>query len=650
MGKMQPVRPNTSMKFNMSFTNFAGGLNTVTANDLLKDEECVKLVNVNLAERGSLQRRFGMGGYGKALPSGKGQGFFVFKMKNGTKVEIAAIEGKLYNVQTGAEITIAGLPYGYFQKTRPVEAVVYRDNLYIATGSDLVEFNGTTAKVVEPYVPNPLEYMYVGGNALSDKPAQNLQHRAGTTFFVDYLIPEKRVGYSGANLRFDAYVTYTHDFNVGYSFSYRLKGETNWVYTRGKDANDNSRWGPNNTTIQFNRPGIYEIRVEARQGIDISIVQSMILPNYVVSERDENIIYSNAGIRSCNKILVYLNRLWLYGDTSEPDFVYIADIDNPRYFPMYSTLRFENTKQEPLRKLIEFRNTLIAFTDTSIQGLFGDNLSEIKRRVINPKVGTKCGNSAVVVGNYLAFLSAEGIYFLKNLTFSDNQFNIEKIDTLIDNEVLKFENDACAIFHDGQYQLTFPNNRKRIRFYETYKTWVTDESIHLDFDRVYAYDGLLYGQSKFSGRLALFNTSSYQDFDHVYEMLIETKAFVFDHPYNKKKFKEMQILMGQKHATEINAYVDIDGAMVVNPDANEISVINGEIFVKKIVKPSLTINTPTIFGEWKLGTSKFGAPPTALTKIKLSGKGYRAKLKLSHNHNSSCHMLGVAFTFKMTKI
>ena len=52
MGKMQPVRPNTSMKFNMSFTNFAGGLNTVTANDLLKDEECVKLVNVNLAERG----------------------------------------------------------------------------------------------------------------------------------------------------------------------------------------------------------------------------------------------------------------------------------------------------------------------------------------------------------------------------------------------------------------------------------------------------------------------------------------------------------------------------------------------------------------------------------------------------------------------
>ena len=218
------------MKFNMSFTNFAGGLNTVTANDLLKDEECVKLVNVNLAERGSLRRRFGMGGYGKALPSGKGQGFFVFKMKNGTKVEIAAIEGKLYNVQTGAEITIAGLPYGYFQKTRPVEAVVYRDNLYIATGSDLVEFNGTTAKVVEPYVPNPLEYMYVGEMLflISPRKTCNIEREQ---LFVDYLIPEKRVGYSGANLRFDAYVTYTHDFNVGYSFSYRLKGETNWVHS-----------------------------------------------------------------------------------------------------------------------------------------------------------------------------------------------------------------------------------------------------------------------------------------------------------------------------------------------------------------------------------------------------------------------------------
>ena len=59
-------------------------------------------------------------------------------------------------------------------------------------------------------------------------------------------------------------------------------------------------------------------------------------------------------------------------------------------------------------------------------------------------------------------------------------------------------------------------------------------------------------------------------------MLIETKAFVFDHPYNKKIQRNANS-HGAKHATEINAYVDIDGAMVVNPDANEISVINGEI-------------------------------------------------------------------------
>ena len=48
-------------------------------------------------------------------------------MKNGTKVEIAAIEGKLYNVQTGAEITIAGLPYGYFQRlaqSKPLYIVI----------------------------------------------------------------------------------------------------------------------------------------------------------------------------------------------------------------------------------------------------------------------------------------------------------------------------------------------------------------------------------------------------------------------------------------------------------------------------------------------------------------------------------------------
>jgi hypothetical protein len=43
-----------------AYNDFSGGLNTVTSNDNLKDNEFASLVNVDLAERGSVKRRSGM--------------------------------------------------------------------------------------------------------------------------------------------------------------------------------------------------------------------------------------------------------------------------------------------------------------------------------------------------------------------------------------------------------------------------------------------------------------------------------------------------------------------------------------------------------------------------------------------------------------
>ncbi|PND16907.1 hypothetical protein CW304_13550 [Bacillus sp. UFRGS-B20] len=117
---------------------------------------------------------------------------------------------------------------------------------------------------------------------------------------------------------------------------------------------------------------------------------------------------------------------------------------------------------------------------------------------------------------------------------------------------------------------------------------VTDESIHVRFTAppmCYAYDGLLYGQSKFSVG-SLFSILSYQDLI-IYEMLDwKHKAFVFDHPTTKRNSKKCQISWGKNTQRKINAYVDIDGAMVVNPvmkiENQRLLTAN---FVKKIVKP-----------------------------------------------------------------
>jgi hypothetical protein len=54
------MRQKPYLKNMEAYNNFGGGLNTVTTNDNLKDNEFQDLVNVDLAERGSAKRRKGM--------------------------------------------------------------------------------------------------------------------------------------------------------------------------------------------------------------------------------------------------------------------------------------------------------------------------------------------------------------------------------------------------------------------------------------------------------------------------------------------------------------------------------------------------------------------------------------------------------------
>lgn len=54
------MNPIPYQKHMEAYNNFSGGLNTVASNDNLRDSEFPNLVNVDLAERGSLKRRGGM--------------------------------------------------------------------------------------------------------------------------------------------------------------------------------------------------------------------------------------------------------------------------------------------------------------------------------------------------------------------------------------------------------------------------------------------------------------------------------------------------------------------------------------------------------------------------------------------------------------
>jgi hypothetical protein len=56
----QRMRPIPYEKHMEAYNDFSGGLNTVSSNDNLKDNEFPELMNVDLGDRGTVKRRNGM--------------------------------------------------------------------------------------------------------------------------------------------------------------------------------------------------------------------------------------------------------------------------------------------------------------------------------------------------------------------------------------------------------------------------------------------------------------------------------------------------------------------------------------------------------------------------------------------------------------
>lgn len=621
-----------------AYNDFSGGLNTVTSNDNLRDNEFPELNNVDLAERGSVKRR---GGFVRHLTSPRpegdsAQGYFRYYKEAGNYEDILAIEGYLY--RNGVHLPIMGLEQ--FQTYRPIEAVQFRDKMYFATGTRLVTYDGVTARVIEPYSPQPLEALYIGTNALAPNPDQFVSDGLSNVLQINGITVNKRYGVANELIILNAYVSKpSTGTQVEYQWSGRSVGNEAWDI-----------WYPfevNKKQFQLALPvGNYEIRCLVRvQGTSDEFEYR--IPSYQVKATNENKTVDTSNIQLCNRILVHANRIVLYGDPGQPDMIYFSDVDRPEYVPTLYNLRFENERREGLTALIEFRDMLVAFTPNSIHALFGQSPEDFRRVLLSSAIGCIAPYSAKVMENYIAFLSYEGIYMLKTLGYTEQRANVQKIDSKIDNIVPR-ETNACAIVAEGQYQIVFPTQKKRLRLYYQQGVWTKDESDALDFARMYEWGGHVYGQSLSTGHILRQSSTVWDDDGHIYLDCFRFKDFDFNEPYNPKKLKELQILLGQYSATKLSVYVYADGASIVNPDISNASVdANGNVIWNDWEQPNIEIVPSTILGQWILGKSSFSDIDSQVHKIRLSGKCRKVRLEVVHEEATANHILGVGFIFKL---
>jgi hypothetical protein len=554
--------------------------------------------------------------------------------------EILAVNGKLY--KGGAELPITGL--ASFQTTRQIEAVQYNDKLYIATGTKFVVYDGTTAAVITPYRPEALEVIYIGTNSLADDPTNFISDSTSAYLQITGITIQKRYGVANKNNDFNVYIAKPATGTAEFKWEYRVIGVEAWTLM----FDFNPSWKAISPLLGV---GDYEIRCTGRMQGETDPVKytEYLIPKYTVKELDENKVEDTSGVHQCNRILLHWDRVILYGDPKQKDMIYISDLSRPDYIPTLNTLKFENQEKEELTAIVKFRDMLVAFTPHTIQGLYGKSPYDYQRVYLSTSVGCIAPYSAQVFENYIGFLSLEGVYILKSVGYSESRVNVQKIDTLVSN-VIPRDTDACACVADGQYQLTFPSKQKRFRFYYQRGVWTKDESPKLNFNRLYEFSGEVYGQAQDTSYILKMDNSVYSDDGYVFTDRYVFKDYDFNAPYNNKKLKELQILLGQTSATKLSLWVYADGAAIVNPDTSYASVNElGEVVWTTQATPNISIETGTVLGSWIMGSSAFGSVESGIYYVSLSGKCRKVRLEIEHSEAKPNTVLGLGFIYKLRK-
>lgn len=635
------------------YNNFSGGLNTMDANETLRDTELTTLTNVDLGERGTLKRRTG---YTKIAnspdPTKKIQGYFRYYGKNATDIELIMQDGKLYrNVSSWSQkewalVPIEGLT-GTIQSDKMVEGVQTEGGLYIATGTKLIVFDGSvgTAKVVSPYYPKPLEALYIGTNGLFDDPDAYLTNGVSAFLQIEGVNPDKRYGIVGNKNATTFRVFSSHPVGETPEFKFERKHEkwTDWHVSQ--DWNTSQTW-----TTAFPETGDYQIRVSARLQSAPSDVEEFYLPKYTVYETDRNEVPDYSKIHTCRRILLHWGRLYLYGG-DDIDLVYISHLNNPRYFPTTNTLRFENEWSERITNIIPYRNMLVVFSPHTIQGLFGKSPGDFQRVMMNSAIGCVTERTARVIQNHIIFHSHDGFYILKSVGITDERINVEKIDTKIHDLVPKNPKIVgCSVVYNNQYIAYFPEYKKAFRYYYEFGVWVTDESDILDIKETFDFDGELCIVREY-GDILNKSATSYIDDTVPYELKIETKFYTFGQPHHLKKLKEIQLILGNGEvATNAELAVFADSQIILDPTEGK-AVITEEGFVEwqVLTTPNLKANPGTIFGSWLMGESPWGNVDAEVHKLKLGGKCRRTKVIITHKEDASFQLIGLAYIFKIKK-
>lgn len=549
---------------NIRFFGFAGGMASQYHPEKLADGQHILVENADIIAGGTLINR---GAYAQTnnpstAISGMTQGRYRFYTTSGY-TDIVAINGQFYTVSgnTYTQQTITGLSSG-FQTTRPVEGIQYRNKMYFATGSGIVTYDGTSFSTITAYAPNGLEALYIGTNGYATNPSAYLSDTTGAADAILGVVPSTRYGVANQNVTFTAYIESVSGDTLQYQWETKKVSDGDYTVAQA--------WGSSKTfTTAFIDKDNYQIRVSLRKSGTTTTLSQYVLPKYTVNATpDENpepdLNFSN--LSTCNRIFVHYDRLFIYGDTTNPDNLYISHLDNFTYFPRTNVITITDPLRGALQAVIRFKNFLVCFTDGSIQQITGQDPSNYAVNPIHTALGTKNPYSIQVMQNYVAFVGNDnGVYILKTFNYAstDYKMNVQRLDNDIKDLIVghissSTKTDSCI--YNNQYYLYVqtPTNNYIYRYYYDLNCWVRD-SLSFQVATMDTVDNAITLTTTNGGTICKLQRGVYNDLVNTpFYMHLISKDYDMNMPHHRKKMKQFQLLcnLTELSAMDITVYGD----------------------------------------------------------------------------------------------
>jgi hypothetical protein len=627
--------------------------------------------------------------------------------------------------KNGVRRTIVGADAWYeflekdYAKTYKIDGAAHGGSFYLATGYKLFVINNeegvVTAKQLAPTIPTTPEYNLYGGNTLSENPDTAIKSHLGISLQVRGLIMTSE--YEGSKLQGGIVSNPIHirgitirpdtTYKVYYRFSYQQQSATElteWV----RKTNTNNGWEA--LTLADNVEPTWDLSLSGSGWYNVMLevvpVAAMNTQTWEVSDRSQLEAYTdtslqifdtpvfktdiNFSVHTCRRLLVYYNQLLVYKDTLDGNVLYISDLNRFTYFPSGYTLIVDTPTRDAITSINYYQNVLVIFTSNNIFMLKGTAPSTFDLKNINRTIGCKYGWTARAVGNYLYFMSSEGLFKLKSLYNTEDRLNVEQEDFPI-NPLFRKDADYTAFTFKGNYYLVELAPYKydatgvksseigKIFIYDTFlEAWTSYAGEYLNFNNILIVDNNVFATDRNTNSFLVYPNLKVLDQDIVtytdgetyylnadntalekvsdgidYKVTLEEAYNSFGKPYHTKKFKEIMLkaVDSKQGKTTLGVTALVDGMTAFEPTKYEVKVddLTGSVYVV-VTEEGLTLPSVSVLGEsFILNESLLGDYDISLHKIRFSAKGKTIKYIIEQTDDKFFGLLGHSTVYKEKK-